>query len=427
MVNHRGGNVKQLAVISGLMLLALISSVSAQVTIIDATDNSVTLRWLAPGDDGTNGTATAYEIRYGSALLDVGNFASANLVSQTLTPLSSGTVQTYQVTALDPQVTSYIALRAADEAGNQSEITNSVVVVPPSGSGTVDIDPSAQAFSVTVPVETGTTGWSYYFQVDDNPDFNSPTTVDASINNALAAAQFDDLSPLYLYYWRYRFESPDGTNSSFYSVAGEVDLIEGLADGQPAPPTSVWPAANDTISTLIPDLIVLNGFDLEGDPLTYQFQLFDQSGKTLLLSDSNLVETIDSTSWTVPAGLLDLGRTYQWQARCFDGFQYSPWSIRHSFYVQPLSSNLAESNVIPDPYPSPVHFMSGDLLQFEFPDTPVTLRILNSAGELVYLAADVTGYFTWNGLNGDGHQISSGVYLWYVSDDLGEGKFIVLP
>lgn len=406
-------------------LIGSFSSALAQLTIGDATESSVTLRWLAPGDDGTNGTADSYEIRYGSVALDAGNFASANPVSQNLTPYSAGAEQSFELSDLDPQITSFIAMRAYDEAGNQSGITNSVSASPNDGTGTVEVDPNAQAFTVTVSLASG--AYEYLFQVDDNPDFTSPITVAGAIDNSSVVVTFEDLSPLNFYYWRYRYHTPDETSSTFYSPGVEVDLTAALADGQPAPPTPLCPANGDTITTLTPAVTVLNGFDLEGDPLTYQFQLFDQSGKMLLLSDSNLVETFDSTSWTVPSGLLSLGELYQWQARCYDGFQYSPWTYRHSFFVENLSSNLTQENFIPDPYPSPVRFLSGDQLTFELPDNPVTLRILNAAGELVFIAADVTGLYTWNGLNGDGHNVASGVYLWYVSDDLGKGKFIVLP
>ncbi len=42
-----------------------------------STDSSATLTWTAPGDDGTNGTATAYDIRFSTTLITDANFNSA--------------------------------------------------------------------------------------------------------------------------------------------------------------------------------------------------------------------------------------------------------------------------------------------------------------------------------------------------------------
>src|SRR6185369_11372823 len=41
------------------------------------TTNSATLTWNAPGDDGTNGTAAGYDVRYSPSPITAGNFAAA--------------------------------------------------------------------------------------------------------------------------------------------------------------------------------------------------------------------------------------------------------------------------------------------------------------------------------------------------------------
>ncbi len=54
-------------------------------SLVDA--NDVTLTWTATGDDGTTGTATAYEIRYSTNPIDAGNWATATLVNTVPTPV----------------------------------------------------------------------------------------------------------------------------------------------------------------------------------------------------------------------------------------------------------------------------------------------------------------------------------------------------
>ena len=41
------------------------------------TGSSIQLSWTAPGDDGATGTATTYDVRYSTATINAGNWASA--------------------------------------------------------------------------------------------------------------------------------------------------------------------------------------------------------------------------------------------------------------------------------------------------------------------------------------------------------------
>jgi hypothetical protein len=57
----------------------------------DVTDNQVTLVWTAPGDDGTSGTATEYDIRYLSENLNISNWSRAYRLSGEPNPGPPGT------------------------------------------------------------------------------------------------------------------------------------------------------------------------------------------------------------------------------------------------------------------------------------------------------------------------------------------------
>jgi len=117
---------------------AAITSLSAP----SSTSNSVQLRWTAPGDDGTNGTATTYDIRYSTTAITAGTFGSAQQATGEPQPSVAGTIQTMTIGSLTPSTTYYFAMTTADEVPNTSAISNVVskaTVAPPDGTrpGTV--------------------------------------------------------------------------------------------------------------------------------------------------------------------------------------------------------------------------------------------------------------------------------------------------
>jgi hypothetical protein len=60
------------------------------------TDRSVTLTWTAPGDNGENGTATAYDIRHSPSPITNTNFRFATQVSGEHPPQPAGSRRTPQ-------------------------------------------------------------------------------------------------------------------------------------------------------------------------------------------------------------------------------------------------------------------------------------------------------------------------------------------
>lgn len=98
----------------------------AGLAVIDVSDNSVTLQWTAPGDDGSTGTASEYDIRYSTSPINEDNWDDAIEVSGEPTPGTAGTVQTYTVSSLDMETTYYFAIKTADEVPNWSGISNVV-------------------------------------------------------------------------------------------------------------------------------------------------------------------------------------------------------------------------------------------------------------------------------------------------------------
>ncbi len=90
----------------------------------DNTANSVRLQWTAPGDDGTIGLARSYDIRYSTQPLDEATWAAATPIPEPPAPQLPGSAETFLVSGLSPKTTYYFALKATDDQGNQSAISN---------------------------------------------------------------------------------------------------------------------------------------------------------------------------------------------------------------------------------------------------------------------------------------------------------------
>jgi hypothetical protein len=122
----------------------------AQITdlqVVNATINSITLRWTAPGDDGNTGTASQYEIVYTKGWLQ--SYDQWTSVSNEPTPKASGSIEELIITGLDLGATYRFNIRAADEVPNWSPRSPDV-----SGRTLAPVRPTTH---IPVPVVTPTT------------------------------------------------------------------------------------------------------------------------------------------------------------------------------------------------------------------------------------------------------------------------------
>lgn len=99
-------------------------SAVSNLSLGDASDNAITVSWTAPGDDGSSGTATTYDLRYSTALITDGNFSSASQVTGEPTPSLAGSSESKVVTGLSSNTTYYFALKTSDEIPNTSALSN---------------------------------------------------------------------------------------------------------------------------------------------------------------------------------------------------------------------------------------------------------------------------------------------------------------
>ena len=116
------------------------------------TSGSLLLTWTATGDDGSVGTASAYEARYAMFPLTTVNFGQGTVVAAAA-PGPSGHAQELLVAGLTSNTNFYVAIQAIDDGGRRSGLSNvavgrtalrlgytlvSVPRVPVAGSDTAD-------------------------------------------------------------------------------------------------------------------------------------------------------------------------------------------------------------------------------------------------------------------------------------------------
>jgi hypothetical protein len=86
--------------------------------------SGVTLEWTAPGDDGYQGEATGYDLRYSFSPISEQNFDQATRASGVPEPAPAGTRQSARIVGLESSRVYYFALKSVDDAGNWSLLSN---------------------------------------------------------------------------------------------------------------------------------------------------------------------------------------------------------------------------------------------------------------------------------------------------------------
>ena len=86
---------------------------------------TVDLSWIAPGDDATTGTASAYIVRYNTTTITESNWGTSSTVTGEPAPSPAGSVESMTVSGLSPGQTYHFAIKTQDEVPNTSGISNS--------------------------------------------------------------------------------------------------------------------------------------------------------------------------------------------------------------------------------------------------------------------------------------------------------------
>ncbi len=126
--------------------------------VATVTENSVTLLWTAPGDDGISGHAARYDLRRASAPITGATWDAAVGIEGVPAPDSAGAEESFTVTGLESGQTHHFSVKAADEIPNWSAVSNSVpgvsirrltVSSAPFGASEADWSPDGRTIAFT--------------------------------------------------------------------------------------------------------------------------------------------------------------------------------------------------------------------------------------------------------------------------------------
>ena len=106
----------------------------ADLRVVSFVGGIATLAWTAPGDDGTSGTASSYDLRYSGSALGAANWNAATPATGEPDPAAAGTGQT-AIVDTGSDADAYFALKTGDEAANWSGLSNVVLATGGGGGG----------------------------------------------------------------------------------------------------------------------------------------------------------------------------------------------------------------------------------------------------------------------------------------------------
>jgi len=87
--------------------------------------STIKIMWTAPGDNGIEGIADHYEIRYSNSIITESNWNNATIFSDPPQPATGGTSQYCYVDGLNAATIYYFAIKAFDENNNVNQVSNS--------------------------------------------------------------------------------------------------------------------------------------------------------------------------------------------------------------------------------------------------------------------------------------------------------------
>lgn len=110
-----------------------------EVQVVSIEPTQVEARFVAPGDDGLEGTVAGYEVRYlATGAIDDDNFETGTLIELLRDLVPAGDEQNVTLPDLLPRTTYSFGVRAYDECGNLGPLRTFEVTTPRPESGSVD-------------------------------------------------------------------------------------------------------------------------------------------------------------------------------------------------------------------------------------------------------------------------------------------------
>jgi trimeric autotransporter adhesin len=340
-------------------LLILISwiiaapSFGAGFAAVGASPNSVTLNWTAPGDDGSTGTATQYDVRYSLSPITEANWDAATQAVGEPTPHAAGSAETFEVTGLLPSTTYYFAIKTADEVPNWSAMSNVISKAtdaeetPPAIISNLAAGSPGQTsigLSWTAPGDDGSTGTASEYDIryststitDANWDAATQVSGEPSPQSAGSSESFTvtNLSPSTTYYFGIKTADEVPNWSGLSNIASATTQSVPTV---PDPPILATPSngATNQSQPIFFDWADISGVD------QYQLQVAVNSGFGAPTVDTNLTLSGCNVSG------LDDDQLYYWRVRAHNSVGWSNWSTIWSLTTScpvPLVPILATPN-----------------------------------------------------------------------------------
>ncbi|MDO9578315.1 MAG: hypothetical protein Q7J16_10560 [Candidatus Cloacimonadales bacterium] len=118
---------------------------------VAVTEESITIRWTAVGDDGLVGTATAYIIKIHTAMITESNWVTLPEYPNFLIPSEAGQPEEFTINGLLDGTNYFIAMKTVDEVGNISGLSN---VASATTTAMIDIIPPAEISDLQIEANT---------------------------------------------------------------------------------------------------------------------------------------------------------------------------------------------------------------------------------------------------------------------------------
>ena len=240
--------------LAGLTFLALLVFAAPPARGQVNPDSSVVLQWTAPGDDGTSGRASIYDIRYRTTAITGTDTTTwwngATQVSGEPFPANPGQIDSMRVRGLAPVTTYYFMIRTGDEVPNWAGYSN---LAQKSTSGDV-VAPAAISNLIVTGVGTNSLSLRWTSTGDDNTtgtaasyDVRYSTSTITAANFGSATAATGEPAPQVAGTVQ-NFNLTGLSTGQLYYVAmkvtderGNTSLISNVVSGTPA--DTIAPAA----------------------------------------------------------------------------------------------------------------------------------------------------------------------------------------
>ena len=268
--------------------------------------DSVSLAWTAPGDDGTEGRASSYDLRYSSAAINETNWDSATECEGEPVPKPSGQPETMTIDNLVFGVTYYFALKACDDEANESEVSNNPSTTVGSSAIAWVNDGVGEDEDWAASVSTLSANWAgacatdYEYALGRQPGQTDVLGWTSGGTQTQITRSDLVLTDGLTYYWSVR--------GVFGAVPGTPTFSDGITVDINLPRSQVSPLAETSSSLAF--TVTWSGDDPSSDIKQYDIQVKEDAGSW---TDWLTGTTLTSSDYT---GTVD--RTYYFRSRACD-------------------------------------------------------------------------------------------------------------